>query len=161
MLNCDVGFIGLAGCGKDTAAMALTVRGWRRMAFADRLKNLAHSFGWNGKKDEKGRKLLQDLGMAARAYNPNFWIKEAEASLAWAGDVFAKIPRVWTDIRFENEAAFVRGRRGIIIRIERPEQISSDQHESELKQFDIHADYEVVNGGTIDDLHAAILNILQ
>lgn len=161
MLSCDVGFIGLAGSGKDTAAMALTAIGWRRMAFADRLKSLAYDFGWDGHKDDKGRKLLQDLGMAARAYNDRFWINEANSVLNASGSNFAKIPRVWTDVRFENEAQFIRDRGGLIIRIKRPGQIASDKHESELNQFEIHADHEVVNGGTIEDLHAAILNILQ
>jgi hypothetical protein len=153
----DVGFIGLAGSGKDTAAQVLTGGGWRRAAFADKLKSLAFAFGWDGYKDERGRRLLQDLGMAARAYNPNFWIDEADRGI----QIFPKLPRVWTDVRFQNEADFVRGRGGIIIRIKRPEQISSDQHESELNQFDIRADYEVVNGGTIEDLHAKILEILK
>jgi hypothetical protein len=161
MKCCDVGFIGLAGSGKDTAALALTARGWRRKAFADHLKSLAFSFGWDGYKDAKGRKLLQDLGMAARAYNENFWIDQAYYGLTSISENFSKIPMVWTDVRFENEAEFIRKRGGIIIRIKRPEQISRDQHESELNQFDIHADYEVVNGGTIEDLHNAILQILE
>jgi hypothetical protein len=55
----------------------------------------------------------------------------------------------------------VRSRGGIIIRIKKPEQISSDSHESELNQYDIVADYEVVNEGTIEDLHKIILNIMQ
>lgn len=161
MFNKDVGFIGLAGSGKDTAALVLIAHGWRRVAFADRLKELARHFGWDGQKNGKGRRLLQNLGMAARAYNPNFWINEANAILNCAGSNYATIPRVWTDVRFENEAQFVRSRGGLIIRIKRPEQRFSDIHESELTQFKIHADHEVVNGGTIEDLHAAILNIIK
>lgn len=157
----DVGFIGLAGSGKDTAAMALIAHGWRRKAFADHLKALAYSFGWNGNKDVKGRKLLQDLGMAARSYNENFWIDKAYEGMATVSENFAKIPRVWTDVRFENEAEFVRKRGGIIIRVKRPELLSNDQHASEQMQFDIQADYEVINGGTIPELHEQILNILK
>lgn len=141
--------------------MALIVHGWRRRAFADHLKSLAFSFGWDGMKDAKGRRLLQDLGMAARAYNENFWIDQAYRGLTSISENFSKIPMAWTDVRFENEADFIRKRGGIIIRIKRPEQISQDQHESELNQFNIRADYEVVNGGTIEDLHNAILEILK
>jgi hypothetical protein len=161
MKVCDVGFIGLAGAGKDTAALCLIAHGWRRRAFADYLKSLAFSFGWNGYKDEKGRKLLQDLGMAARAYNPNFWIDQAYLGLVGINENFAKVPMVWTDVRFENEAEFIRKRGGIIIRIKKPEQISCDQHESELNQFGIAADHDVVNGGSIQELHDQILNILK
>ena len=162
MLNCDIGFIGLAGSGKDTAAMALTARGWRRMAFADRLKSLAFSFGWDGHKDDKGRKLLQDLGMAARAYNPEFWINEANMTLNCSGDVFAQIPRVWTDVRFENEADFVRKRGGIIVRVRRPvaKQDASD-HVSETTQRSIRHDYEIVNDGTVEELHDKVLKLIN
>jgi hypothetical protein len=161
MLNCDIGFIGLAGSGKDTAAEALTALGWRRMAFADRLKMLAFQFGWDGYKDDRGRKLLQDLGMAARGYNSDFWVDQAYNSLNSTQQGYANIPKVWTDVRFENEAEFVRKRGGIIIRIIRPDQHSSSSHESELNQYNISADYTVVNRGTIEDLHAMILNIIQ
>ena len=156
MKHIDVGFIGLAGAGKDTAALALVAHGWRRVAFADKLKSLAFYFGWDGCKDEKGRKLLQDLGMAARAYNDDFWIIQAfrTALENWH-------PNVYTDVRFQNEADYIRGRGGIIIRIKKPEQISSSTHESELNQYDIVADYDVVNEGTVEDLHNIILNIMQ
>lgn len=157
----DVGLIGLAGAGKDTAAMALTGCGWRRKAFADKLKQIAYGFGWNGKKDEKGRKLLQDLGMAARKYNLEFWVNQAYQTIQDVTPELSRIPFVWTDVRFENEAEFIRKRGGIIIRIKRPGQLCDDDHESELSQFQIKADYEVVNSGTIEDLHKKILNLIQ
>ena len=160
-LTRDVGLIGLAGSGKDTAAMALTACGWRRKAFADKLKHIAYNFGWDGNKDEKGRKLLQDLGMAARRYNLEFWINQAYQSIQDVAPEMARIPFVWTDVRFENEADFIRKRGGIIIRIKRPGQLCDDIHESELNQFQIRADYEVVNAGTIEDLHKKILNLIE
>jgi len=161
MLDCDIGLIGLAGSGKDTAALALTERGWRRIAFADRLKEIAYELGWDGLKDERGRKFLQDIGSIARAYDQQFWINEATQVLNYVSPAFRKVPRVWTDVRFENEAQFVRDRGGIIIRVIRPDLVSHDTHESELKQHDISADYTVVNAGTIEDLHAMIRNIIQ
>jgi len=157
----DVGFIGFAGAGKDTAALALIQRGWRRKAFADRLKDLAIHFGWNGEKDEKGRKLLQDLGMAARAYDPEFWIRHAENSIAHTPVEMSKIPYVWTDIRFENEAQFVRSRGGIIIRVVKKWKGKNDYHESEWNQIDIISDYLVVNNDTIEELHQKIHNIID
>ena len=148
----DVGFIGFAGSGKDTAAQALTKRNWVRVAFADRLKELAINFGWDGQKDERGRALLQDLGMAARRYNPNFWIEQ----LTWPTKSRAhNLPQVFTDVRFQNEADYVRSIGGIIVRIVRPGIISGN-HESELKQSEIAADIEIVNDGTIEDLHTKI-----
>jgi hypothetical protein len=152
-----IGLIGLAGSGKDTAAEALGQFGYWKSAFASALKDLAYEFGWDGKKDERGRALLQDLGMAARRYNPNFWIEQ----LTWPtkGRAFG-IPQVFTDVRFQNEADYIRERHGIIIRIVRPGLIP-DSHESELNQSQIAADYEIVNDGSIEDLHNKIIAIIS
>lgn len=161
MFNKDIGFIGLAGSGKDTAALGLIEHGWCRMAFADRLKELAWHFGWDGEKDESGRRLLQDLGMAARTYNQTFWIEQASRSLKEISDNFLSKPKVWTDVRFQNEADFVRSRGGVIVRIIRPSLKSKDSHESELNQLAIDADYTVVNDGTPAELKTIILRILN
>jgi hypothetical protein len=148
-----IGLIGLAGSGKDTAAKALIKLGYYRMAFADELKQLAFEFGWNGEKDEDGRRLLQELGMIGRRYSPNIWIKHVAYRIAPKGP-----PIVFTDVRFQNEADFVRSKGGIIVRIVRPGIISGN-HESELKQSEVAADIEIVNDGSIEDLHNKIRNI--
>lgn len=152
-----IGLIGLAGSGKDTAATALTKMGYWRNAFADALKDMAYQFGWDGKKDARGRALLQDLGMAARKYNPNFWIEQN----SWPpdGKEFS-VRNVYTDVRFQNEADRIRAHGGVIIRIVRPG-IIAQEHESELKQADIPADYEIVNDGSIEDLHNKIRNLIK
>jgi dephospho-CoA kinase len=158
----DVGFIGFAGAGKDTAAEFLTKRNWVRVAFADKLKTLALQFGWDGVKSENGRRLLQDLGMAARAYNERFWINHADARIQQMQSWWKVSPKcVWTDIRFENEAEYVRSRGGIIIRVVRSHQNQADFHESEMNQLDIVADYLVFNDGTIEELHNKIQNIID
>ena len=149
-----IGLIGLAGSGKDTAANALIKLGHYRMAFADKLKELAHEFGWNGEKDEDGRKLLQDLGMIGRRYSSGIWIKHVSWRVMSEGP-----PIVFTDVRFQNEADYVRSIGGIIVRIVRPGQIAQN-HESELKQFEVAADIEIVNDGTIEDLHSKIKQLI-
>lgn len=151
-----IGLIGLAGSGKDTAAKALIKLGYRRLAFADELKSLAFYFGWDGEKDEAGRTLLQELGMAARRYNARFWIQYLNKRIFRE---HLQGPFVFTDVRFQNEADYVRIRDGIIVRIVRPGIISGN-HESELKQCEVAADIEIVNDGTIEDLHNKIRAIL-
>ena len=153
-----IGLIGLAGSGKDTAAEALVKLGYWKNAFAAHLKDLAYEFGWDGKKNERGRALLQDLGMAARKYNPNFWIEQ----IPWPtkGSRGSRWPQVYTDVRFRNEADHVREHGGIIVRIVRPGLIA-ENHESELKQCEVSADYEIVNDGSIEDLHKKILEIVN
>ena len=149
-----IGLIGLAGSGKDTAAQALYEVGYTRAAFADRLKEMARNFGWRGEKDARGRALLQELGMAARRFDEDFWIRYVDKWIAYRRMV------VYTDVRFQNEADYVRSNGGIIVRIVRPGQIA-ENHESELKQSEIAADIEIVNDGTIEDLHNKIRAILQ
>jgi hypothetical protein len=150
-----IGLIGLAGSGKDTAAKALIKLGYYRIAFADELKELAFEFGWNGEKDEDGRRLLQELGMIGRRYSPNVWIKHVAWRIVPNGP-----PIVFTDVRFQNEADYVRSIGGMIVRIVRPG-IISENHESELNQRDVAADIEIVNDGSIDDLHQKIRAIIQ
>ena len=152
----NIGLIGLAGSGKDTAAAALyDIAGYKRVAFADKLKMIAFCVGWDGYKDERGRALLQDLGMAARRYNPDVWVNDID-SLLEPGETGL----VFTDVRFQNEADYVRSNGGIIVRIVRPG-IIAENHESELKQCEIPADIEIVNDGTIEDLHNKIRAIIQ
>jgi len=153
-MNDNIGLIGLAGSGKDTAAKALIKAGYHRVAFADELKSLAHYFGWNGEKDDDGRLLLQELGMACRRYDQNFWIRHVSK---YIDKTTVKI--VFTDVRFQNEADYVRKRGGIIVRIVRPGIISGN-HESELNQSEIAADIEIVNDGSIQDLYNKITAIL-
>jgi hypothetical protein len=162
----NIGLIGLAGSGKDTAAEALYKLGYKRVSFAQKLKYLAGYFGWDGFKDARGRALLQDLGMAARRYNPNHWIEELHSICG------RKRFLVYTDVRFQNEADYVREQGGIVVRIVRPGQQGgivvrivrpgqiAENHESELKQSEVAADMEIVNDGSIEDLHNKIRAIL-
>jgi hypothetical protein len=151
-----IGLIGLAGSGKDTAAEALEKTHYR-YAFARGLKSIARLFGWDGQKDERGRALLQDLGMAGRKYDQDIWVNGIKRLL---GPEVLKSKLVFTDVRFQNEADYVRSIGGIIVRIVRPGIISGN-HESELKQADIPADIEIVNDGTIEDLHNKIRNLIK
>ena len=147
-----IGLIGLAGSGKDTAALALMERGWNRVAFADALKVKALGMGWDGKKDARGRRLLCDLGMAMRAYDPHFWIHRTRMA--------AGPPWVFTDVRFANEADFIRGLGGIIVRVIR-EGLAVGDHESEAGQLAIRSDQSILNDGTIERLHAQLLDIVE
>jgi dephospho-CoA kinase len=151
-----IGLIGLAGSGKDTAAIPLINNGYKRQAFADNIKYIAGMLGWDGAKDERGRKLLQDIGMAGRAYNEDVWVNCVQANSAFRFNQQIVI----TDVRFLNEAKFVKRNNGIVIRIVRPGLVTTN-HESELKQSEVPADYEVANDGSIEDLHIKINNILE
>jgi hypothetical protein len=148
-----IGLLGFAGSGKDTAALALMDRGWKRVAFADALKGRAIYLGWDGRKDDRGRQLLCALGMAMRAYEPEHWINHARAAMRGR-------PCVFTDVRFANEADFIRAEGGIIVRVVRPWLQISD-HESEAGQLAIRSDRSILNDGSIEGLHAQLLDIAE
>ena len=92
---------GKAGCGKDTAYKIMekyATEEISRFAFADYLKYIAYQAGWDGVKDEKGRKFLVSLGKVINQYNNNFFAKDL-------ADDIQKMPgdKVITDLRFPRE----------------------------------------------------------
>lgn len=112
-----IGFSGKAGSGKTSAAEVLEKQGFVIRSFADPIKWIATKwFGWDGKKDEKGRKLLQSIGKIGREYNPDTWIKPMEAYIkAWSDkrDFLLTID----DVRFQNEVDFIHKYKGIVINL--------------------------------------------
>ena len=149
-----VGLAGYAGSGKDTAAEALVGLGWERVAFADRIKAVAAAaFGWNGEKNEAGRRLLQDLGFAARLYlGSDVWVR---AALEHAG------PRpVVTDVRFPAEAKAIKDSGGIVVRIDRPGVGPVNDDHSEVALDGWSYDARIVNDSTVEELHDQIVNVL-
>lgn len=109
--------IGLAGrmwSGKTTTAQEILRqlseqgRSGVILSLATPLKDLARSyFGWNGQKDERGRRLLQRLGTdVGREWDPDFSVKK------WLDmacrQVKVGISVICDDLRFANEAAALR-----------------------------------------------------
>jgi hypothetical protein len=155
----DIGLIGLAGSGKDTVADIICDElNYKRASFAASLKNLCFSMGWNGHKDARGRKLLQDVGMAFREYDKDIWVDKTASSLINSHKY------VFTDVRFSNEAHYIKNaRNGIIIRVIRPNlQLSpTHQHVSESGQKEIEVDYTIMNHGTLDDLKVLVMCLMM
>ena len=152
-----IGLVGNARVGKDTAAEVFFRAGFERAAFADPIKALAvQHFGWHGVKDERGRKLLQDLGMAGREFDSEVWIRH----MRWSNPIRYGKPCVITDVRFENEAQWIQRQGGKLVRIIRPD-IPVIQHVSETEQKKIACHYEIVNAGTVQDLHALVEDLIN
>ena len=148
---------GKAGSGKDTF-YKLSLPGnfdCERFAFADYLKDVARSVGWDGTKEEKGRQLLIDLGSIVRKYNPNFWVDIVIENIKFTAlDFLFDGVSIITDWRYQNEydrmvEAF--GSENVItVRIERTELHSTltedqqkDQSEVDLEDFPF--DYVIEN----------------
>lgn len=175
-----VGLRGLAGSGKDTIAERLvTAHGFEALSFAAPIRRgLAAMFGLdesnfdnravkehplallNGRSP---RYAMQTLGTEwGRAHlGEDIWLQvcraECECSIAMGQDRL-----VITDVRFPNEAAWLRSV-GVIWHVVRPGLVPGAwaRHVSE-SGVEIHGeDRGLVNDGTIDDLHARVDRLVE
>lgn len=172
-----IGLAGKARSGKDTLAGYLKGflknkhgRVFELFAFADVLKTRCQmDFGltddqlWGDSKeipDERYKKpnsdgfwspreIMQSVGSFYRTINFNFWIKQLNDQLINKKDV------IITDIRYVNEADFVRKLNGVLIKIVRDidNNIHGKDHESEVnlnnyKFFDLI----IENKGSLENL---------
>ncbi|MCF3174782.1 hypothetical protein IPZ61_15800 [Streptomyces sioyaensis] len=171
----NVAFVGKARSGKDTAGKRL-VTNWNftRLAFADplkrmalqvnpyiptgygvtvRLESLIADVGWGYAKDRypEVRRVLQHMGQTVREQDEDFWLnvlmKKVQTADAW------NIPVVVTDCRYLNEALTLKAHGFILVRIMRPDLVSTDSHDSENALNDFQADETLINGGSVFDLH--------
>lgn len=170
--------------GKTTCADYLVERhGYARYALADPIKEVARSyFGWDGAKDERGRRLLQQIGSTGRAYDPALWLKRFDAWLAGRnareetpgsrGDRDAALatlraergPVVVDDLRLLAEAEHLRRRGFHVVLVQRPGRAATEdslsRHETETELAHADPDLVIVNDGTIGDLHAKLEDAL-
>lgn len=137
---------GKAGAGKSTFAKYLEqdaiIEGLScvRTAFADALKDIAYdNFGWDGKKDEKGRRLLQNLGDVGRSYNTDLWVNKVKDKILEHIPLKDTALYIIDDCRYLNEISFVDKTEGIgcvkihIIRPDNPHALTGERaaHSSE------------------------------
>jgi len=129
-----IGLSGKAGIGKDTAGAYMKLKyGFERVAFADYLKKIARKLGWNGQKDEKGRRFLQELGQVARQYDANVWVDAAFREIAKL-ERLGVTTAVITDVRYLNEVQTIKEEGGLAVRIWNEEDESAtDLHPSEIE----------------------------
>lgn len=107
---------GKAGSGKTTIAEMLTqklqdIPSLRvfRYGFADPLKYIAKAYmGWDGKKDDKGRKLLQEQGRIGREYDQDIWVKHFMNQLDKQAGILPFNFALVHDWRFPNELAYLK-----------------------------------------------------
>ena len=99
---------GKAGVGKDTYAKKISGEHSNVYAFADFLKVVATSLGWDGEKDDKGRRLLQHLGDVAREYDLDVFVNYIVMLIA-DDFMYADIKHaIITDCRYDNEVTKIR-----------------------------------------------------
>ena len=117
-----IGITGKAGSGKTTAAKVLVDRGFMKLSFATPVKEIAKMFGWDGKKDDRGRRLLQLIGTEiGRWYDDRIWVKkmaqrilDIEETNKYYQD---QTMIVIDDVRFDNEAKLIKELDGFVIEL--------------------------------------------
>lgn len=161
---------GKACHGKDTFAKflkeGLENKGKRVLIchYGDLLKFIAKAYlGWNGKKDEEGRKLLQQVGTGLiREKEPNFWVDFVIKMLRYFGYMYDYV--LIPDVRFPNEVDKVKeafGDNVFHFRVVRPAFISDLtpeqlKHPSETALDDYPPDCELLNDGTLKEFEEGV-----
>ncbi len=152
---------GKAEAGKTTTAkVAKTIleeKGFRVLVtnYAGILKYICTAFfGWDGKKDEQGRELLQRVGTdIVRKQDQDFWVNLMKSLLIMFDDEWDYV--FIDDVRFPNEIEVLQDKFDVFkLRIERPNYENSlteaqRQHESEVRLDDYEFDYTLINPGDV------------
>lgn len=125
-----IGISGPIGSGKSTLAQIINKalydidpeRFVLILPITFKIKEVARSLGWNGEKDEKGRRLLQLLGtevgrecIGERVWIDN-WFNEALKWWRLVGGP-SKCTVIADDIRFPNEAEYILSLGGSVIKV--------------------------------------------
>lgn len=137
----------------------------RKVSMADKLKEIARYLGWNGEKDDKGRRLLQLLGteVLRGCLDDEYHVKSVEKTVREANKATGSCQHlirdakalVVPDIRFPNEVDMVRRLGGEVWRIRRPAfeaTASKDQHPSETALDDFTGWDQVLVANNFEEL---------
>lgn len=169
-----IGITGRARSGKDTLANFLVEHGEaERMSFANPVRRFISKLTGIKMDDlldgplkeqplpefggKSPRQMMQTLGTewGRDLIDPNLWITVARKELEFA----ANYPLAWrpelvvfSDVRFENEAAMIRELGGQIIHIRRPGAEAVNSHVSEAGVRVAHGDVVVNNEFGLDHL---------
>lgn len=167
------GVAGRARSGKDTVAnfIVATVGGYR-YSFADPIRTMLTPLGvdmsdpyWQARKEEpipaigvSPRRMMQTLGTewGRDLIHPDLWLFMAHQRLLHSGPGM-----VISDVRFENEAAWLRKHGGRIIHVVRPDAKTIEEHASEAGVARGSDDLILFNNGTLEELQLNVRAMLH
>lgn len=166
--------IGLSGqkrSGKDTIAQMLRkeLQACKVLHFADALKSevsMACNVDLEEIEENKElfRPMLQWWGTEfRRKYQENdlYWIEQVKNNIDIYKQVLVDYTFIVADVRFENEAEFIKENGGLLVRVIRPELLSTDMHSSEVAMNNYTKfDYLLYNNGTLKDLELGVRRLL-
>ncbi len=167
-----IGLIGPAGSGKDTVRRMLEDLNFTGLAFADPIRQMLRELLLSNGIDDayiddrdlkeapipqlgvSYRQLAQTLGTewGRSLLHKDFWLRLAAAYMQSLMQEGLASRFVISDVRFENEAAWIREHGGQIWRIERPGLAPVRVHASETGIRDIAVDLVIDNGGDLVQL---------
>lgn len=169
-----IGIAGAARSGKDTLADFLQVEtGGYIYHLADPMRAmLLAGFGidlntqhWRERKEEvigpigkSPRQLMQTLGTewGRNLISEELWLVMAQIQLRTRGPGM-----IVPDIRFENEAKWVRDRGGILIHLRRKDAQKVQEHTSESGVTPALGEVTISNDGTLQDLQILVGEIVD
>lgn len=160
-----IALIAKAGAGKSAIAEKLYDKGYTRLSFASKVKEIA----WDilqkplDKTQPKDREFLQKLGTdLARAYDPDVWIRHFQAAY-WKWLKFGKKDFVCDDARFFNEIEFLKSEGFVVVRVVgRGYSMGAlGNHVSETQLDAYKADFEVDNSGSLQETMWQLQHIIK
>jgi hypothetical protein len=170
-----IGLIGLKQSGKDTFADYLVDKHhFQKLAFAEPVKKLCHTMFLLSEEQLNDpvlkeqvdprwglspRQMMQKVGtdMVRQMWDDDFWVKHMDMRLRKIVD---KV--VVSDVRFPNEAQWIRDKGGLLVRIDDGREQSSDAHSSETSQSAIQEDVCIFNEKNgLKDFHDKIENLFK
>lgn len=153
-----IGLMGFKQSGKDTFADYLVRHyGFEKHAFAEPVKKICQIMFLltkeqlddpklketiDGRWGLTPRQMMQKVGtdMVRQVWDEDFWVKNMDMRLRGVeGDV------IISDVRFPNEAQYVRNCGGVLVRIVSVAEERGDTHTSETSQISIQEDVCVMN----------------
>jgi hypothetical protein len=156
-----IGVSGKKRSGKDTFFEILkeslnTRYSVKKYAFANKVKDFSIKY-FNVPsvdiKEEKNRFILQGVGQLLRdEINKDFWVNSLFSEIHKNRLANPNEISVITDVRYQNEADKILSiDSGILVRVENPNNMLSDYHESENDLNNYPFDIKIINDGSIDD----------
>jgi len=176
-----IGLSGFAQVGKDSVASILGEHGFKRIAFADPLREavwtldpivrsdtygrtytireVVGDIGWDEAKTTipEVRRLLQVFGteVGRKILGKSIWVDKAMMKIKPTGKY------VITDVRFPDEVEAIRALGGTLHKVIRPGYVPVNKHVSDVGLPDRLFDGAIFNIGSLEDLRTAVLRELD
>lgn len=149
---------GIGGSGKDTF-VEMIINNYNKkiinVTSSDEIKRVGKILGWNGEKDEKGRKFLADLMQLVRNYNDgifNYWCE-------FIGNNSNNI--IFLHVREPIEInKYVKKFNCKTILVKRPN-IIIPNNKSDMGVNDYDYDIIIDNVGSLEDLRNKVINFIS